>query len=194
VATKVPATRINTDGFTMVGRKGKARKEVSESRPEDGLTKPTTRGNTEDDRKIIFPRDGCTPHPLDNAMDILSEVNRALRRVGVPDHIRLAKLRRNENGVLTGLVEDRTNATQFLLYRETILRAARKADSGVIAVESNETWARLKIHGVPLHRYMRDDPAEGLRLLREEIEAENPGVTIPLAGWLAAPRSIKARL
>jgi hypothetical protein len=193
VATKVPATRINTDGFTVVGRNGRVRKEVSESGPGDGSTKPITRGNTEDDRKIIFPRDGCTPHPFDSAMDIHSEVNRALRRAGVPDHIRLAKLRRNDNGVLTGLVGDRTNATQFLLYRETILRAARKADSGVIAVESNETWARLKIHGVPLHRYMRDDPAEGLQLLREEIEAENPGVTIPLASWLAAPRLIKAR-
>jgi hypothetical protein len=177
----------------MIGWNGRVRKEVSESGPGDGSTKPITRGNTEDDRKVIFPRDGCTPHPLGNEMDIPSEVNRALRRAGVPDHIRLVKLRRNDNGVLTGLVGDRTNATQFLLYRETILRAARKADSGVIAVESNETWTRLKIHGVPLHRYMKNDPAEGLRLLREEIEAENPGVTIPLASWLAAPRSIKAR-
>jgi hypothetical protein len=190
-ATKVPA--VDSDGFTMVGKNGRVRKEVNESGPGDGSAKPITRGNTEDDRKIIFPRDGCTPHPLGNDMDIPSEVNRALRRAGVPDHIRLTMVRRNDRGVLTGLVGDRTNATQFLLYRETILRAARKADSGVISVESNETWARLKIHGVPLHRYMKNDPAEGLRLLREEIEAENPGVTVPLASWLAAPRSIKAR-
>jgi hypothetical protein len=187
------APQHSSDGFTTVGKYGRARKAQNAGGPEDYALKPITRGNTEDDRKVIFPRDGYTPHPASNEMDVLSEVDRALRREGVPDHIRLAKLRRNDNGVLTGLVGDRTNATQFLLYRETILRAARKADPGVIAVESNETWARLKIHGVPLHRYMRDDPAEGLRLLREEIEAENPGVTIPLASWLAAPRLIKAR-
>jgi hypothetical protein len=187
------APQQSSDGFTTVGKNGRARKAHNAGGPEDYVLKPIARGNTEDDRKVIFPRDGYTPHPASNETDVLSEVNRALRRAGVPDHIRLTKLRRNDNGVLTGLVGDRTNATQFLLYRDTILQAARKADSGIIAVESNETWVRLKIHGVSLHRYMKDDPAAGLRLLREEIEAENPGVTIPLASWLAAPRSIKAR-
>jgi hypothetical protein len=156
------APQQSPDGFTTVGKTGRARKAHKAGGPEDCALKPITRGNTEDDRKVLFPRDGYTPYPASNEMDVLSEVNRTLRREGVLDHIRLVKLRRNDNGVLTGLVGDRTNATQFLLYRETILRAARKADSGVVAVESNETWAGLKIHGVPLHRYMRDDPAEGL--------------------------------
>jgi hypothetical protein len=178
----------STDGFTTVGKNGRARKERNAGGPE-----PITRGNSEDARKVIFPRDGCTPHPLGNEMDIPSEVNRALKKAGVPNHIRLDRLRRNEKGVLTGLVGDRTNAEQFLKYGELILMAARKADPGVIAVESNETWTRLKIHGVPLRRYMRDDTAEGLQLLREEIEAENPGVTVPLASWLAAPRVVRAR-
>jgi hypothetical protein len=126
-------------------------------------------------------------------MKIPSEVNRSLRKAGVPDHSRLARLTRNENGVLTGLVADRTNAEQFLQCGELILMAARRANPGVIAVESNETWARLRIHGVPLRRYLRDDPAERLRLLREEIEAENPGVTVLMAGWLAASPVVKAR-
>jgi hypothetical protein len=180
--------------FTLVGKNGRARKEHNAGGPENYALKPITRGNSEDARKVIFPRDGCTPHPQDDATDILSEVNRALTKAGVPDHIRLDKLRRNEKGVLTGLVRDRTNAEQFLHYNDIILLAARRVDTGVIAVESNETWMRLKIHGVPLLRYMKqEDPAEGLRLLREEIEAENPGVTIPTAGWLTAPRLVKAR-
>jgi ElaB/YqjD/DUF883 family membrane-anchored ribosome-binding protein len=190
-----PRRPSDGDGFTTVGKNGRARKESQAiaSGPGDLALKPITRGNTEDDRKVIFPRDGLTPHPPDNAKAIHSEVNRALHKAGVPAHVRLAKLRRNENGVLTGLVEDKTNARQFLRYADLILLAARKADPGVIAVESNETWARLKIHGVQLRRYMRDDPAEGLQLLREEIEAENPGVQIPTAGWLVAPRWIKER-
>jgi hypothetical protein len=192
-----PRRPSDGDGFTTVGKNGRARKESQAiaSGPGDLALKPITRGNTEDDRKVIFPRDGLTPHPQGNAMAIHSEVNRALHKAGVPAHVRLAKLRRNENGVLTGLVEDKTNARQFLRYADLILLAARKADPGlgVIAVESNETWARLKIHGVQLQRYMRDDPAEGLQLLREEIEAENPGVQIPTAGWLVAPRWIKER-
>jgi hypothetical protein len=194
VATSSSGTpQQSSDGFTTVGKNGRARKEHNAGGPENYALKPITRGNSEDARKVIFPRDGCTPHPPGNEMDIHSEVNRALKKAGVPDHIRLDKLRRNEKGVLTGLVGDRTNAEQFLQYNNIILLAARKADPGVIAVESNETWVRLKIHGVSLRRYMKEDPAVGLRLLREEIEAENPGVTIPTAGWLTAPRLVKAR-
>jgi hypothetical protein len=194
-APTAPRRPSDGDGFMTVGKNGRARKEsqAAASGPGDFALKPITRGNTEDDRKVIFPRDGLTPHPLGNEMAIPSEVNRALHKAGVPAHVRLAKLRRNENGVLTGLVEDKTNARQFLQYAELVLMAARKADPGVIEVASNETWARLKIHGVPLHRYMGDDPAEGLQLLREELEAENPGVQVPTAGWLVAPRWIKER-
>jgi hypothetical protein len=191
VASRPTATSSSgTPVFTLVGKNGRPRKEHNAGEPENYALKPITRGNSEDTRKVIFTRDGCK----DNAQDILSEVNRALKKAGVPDHIRLDKLRLNEKGVLTGLVRDRTNAQQFLHYNDIILLAARRVDSGVIAVESNETWMRLKIHGVPLLRYMKqEDPAEGLRLLREEIEAENPGVTIPIAGWLTAPRLVKAR-
>jgi hypothetical protein len=54
-----PRRPSDGDGFTTVGKNGRARK-VSQgvaSGPEDFTSKPITRGNTEDDRKVIFPRD-----------------------------------------------------------------------------------------------------------------------------------------
>jgi hypothetical protein len=59
-------------------------------------------------------------------------------------------------------------------------------------VQSNETWAKLKIHGVSLGQYDLD--ARGLQTLREDIEAENPGVVIPIAlRWVGSQRRIRER-
>jgi ribosomal protein L18 len=109
------------DGFQIVGRGGRVAKETVA----DELG-PIKRGNTEDARKVIFSRDGYTPHPEGSVTAIASAVSIALFKVGTPDHIRLWSLRKNENGVLTGLVKERTNAEQFLKYHDTILLAARR--------------------------------------------------------------------
>ena len=44
-------------------------------------------------------------------------------------------------------------------------------------MEGNESWDRLKIHTVLLVRYMGKG-TEGLQNMREEVQAENEGVTI----------------
>jgi hypothetical protein len=174
------------DVFQIVGRGGRVAKETVA----DELG-PFKRGNAEDARKVIFPRDGHTPHPEGSVTAIASAVSIALFKVGTPDHIRLWSLRKNENGVLTGLVKERTNAEQFLKYHDTILLAARKADSGIVGVESNETWARFKLHRVRLDRYMSDDPREGLQLLHQGIEAENPELQYRQHGGWWPPGSSK---
>jgi hypothetical protein len=52
---------------------------------------------------------------------------------------------------------------------------------------------KLKIHTVPLVRYMGKG-TEGLQKMTEEIQAENEGVTIPAqVRWLLNPRTIKER-
>jgi len=52
-------------------------------------------------------------------------------------------------------------------------------DKGVIEVEENESWERLKIHAVPLVR-SRGKGTQGLRKMQHEIHAENEGVTVPV--------------
>jgi hypothetical protein len=79
------------------------------------------------------------------------------------------------------------------LYRNIIIKAARSGDEGIIDVEGNHSWERLKIHPVPVVRYMGTG-TNGLQKMREEIPAENEGVTIPpQVRWLSNPRTIKER-
>jgi hypothetical protein len=63
----------------------------------------------------------------------------------------------------------------LLHFKKELIEAARKGDSSIINVRSNESWAELKIL-VPYALY-RDE--NGIGRLMEEIEAGNVGVSIP---------------
>ena len=123
----------------------------------------------------------------------MSAVNRVLHQEGVPTHIRMFQLRRNDKGTLAGLSTPFAPIDQLLAHRNTILRAALTVDPTVIDITANETWRRVKIHGVPLNRYLGKG-THGLEKLREEIEAENEGVEIPMQiRWLGRVPDIKQR-
>ena len=49
----------------------------------------------------------------------------------------------------------------------------------MVEFEVNEVWERVKIHGIPLTRYVGKG-THGTERLREVIEAENEGMNIPL--------------
>ena len=51
-------------------------------------------------------------------------------------------------------------------FKDLLITAARQADPAVISVELPEQWYRVKVHGVPIKRYLTC----GLALAREEIE------------------------
>ena len=60
-------------------------------------------------------------------------------------------------------------------------------------MEGNESWKRLKIHTIPVVRYMGKG-TDGVQEMREEIQAENEGVAIPAqVRWLSNPRIIRER-
>lgn len=75
-----------------------------------------------------------------NEAGIMSAVYRALYQEETPTHIRIFSLRRNEKGTLRGLITPFTPMEQLLLYRDTVLRAARKVGSGNVDIQANETW------------------------------------------------------
>jgi len=78
-----------------------------------------------------------------------------------------------------------------LQYCYIIITAARTVDNGVVDVEENESWERLKIHAVHLIWYMGKG-TEGLQKMREQFEAENKAIVIPTqVRWLANPRTIR---
>ena len=139
--------------------------------------KPVT-GLNLDQRKFVFIRE-CTCRREYHTADIMSAVNRALHQEAVPTYIRMFQLRRNNKGTLAGLSTPFAPIDQLLAHRNSILRAALTIDPTVIDITAKETRRRVKIHGVPLNRYLGKG-THGLEKLREEIEAENEGVEIPM--------------
>ena len=126
---------------------------------------------------------------------LMMAVSMALYQEKVPTHIRIFQLRRNEKGTLAGLSTPNTPDEQLLNYRDTILRAARTVDPAIIDIVKNETWKRLKMHGVLLERYLPVEKGTfGLNKLGAEIESENQGVEIPMEmSWLGRVPNIKQR-
>lgn len=117
-----------------------------------------------------------------------------LYQEGVPSHIRIFQLRKNTRGTLAGLSTPFAPVEQLLLYKDTVIRAARTMDPTIVDITANETWRRVKIHGVSLSRYLGKG-THGLDKLRQEIEAENEGVEISMQmRWLGRVPTIKERV
>jgi len=153
---------------------------------------PTT-GSRVADRRLTLRRDESVP--LSNKMDedIASAINRALSQQQAPAHIQIMNARRNAKGATTAVRQQNATAEMALLYRDVIIRAARSVDRGIIDMEGNEPWERLKIHTVPLVRYIGRG-TEGLQKMREEMKAENEGITIPeQVKCLSNPLTIRER-
>jgi hypothetical protein len=144
-------------------------------------------------RRLILRRDEGVPLPNKMDQEIASAINRALFHQKAPAHIRIMNAKNNARGTITAITHQNATAAMALIYRDVIITAARTVDNGVIDVEENESWERFKIHTVPLVRYM-GKATEGLQKMRDEIHAENEGVTVPVqVRWLASPHSIEER-
>jgi hypothetical protein len=125
--------------------------------------------------------------------EIASAINRTQFHQQAPAEIRIMNARRNAKGTITAITHHNVTVEMAMWYRDIIITAARTVDKGVVDVEENETWERLKIHAVPLAQYMGKG-TEGLQKMRQELEVENEGIAIPTqVRWLANPRTIRER-
>jgi hypothetical protein len=86
--------------------------------------------------------------------EIVSVINRALFHQQAPAYIRIMNARRNAKVAITGITHQHAMAEIAMRSRDIIITAARTVDQGFVDVKENETWERLKIHAVPLVRYM----------------------------------------
>jgi hypothetical protein len=152
-----------------------------------------TQNTPMDKRRMVFLRDQTVPPARRTGEDYQSEINRALLKARAPHWICIREVKRNDNGTITGMTTEMCTVDNLRKYEAVVIKAARIVDRGIIGFKENKAWQRLKIHGVPLNRYVGRG-TNGLEKLREEIQAENAGVTIPMAArWLGRVPQLKER-
>jgi len=139
---------IGPGGSSMTARRLILKRDESVALP--GLA-PTS-GSSMADRQLILRRDESIPLPRKMDEEIASAVNRALFQQQAPAHVRIMNARRNAKGTITAITHQNSTAELALLYQDIIIMAARSVDKGIIDVEGNESWQRLKIHTVLLVR------------------------------------------
>ena len=182
VQRAVVAAALPQLDFKWVGWNGKPEREPTGLEPIKGSI-PC------DERGIVFERAAGVPqiNPA-VAASAVAFVNIALSKV-VLAHIRTEAFRISVQGRLSTTARFGASAAMLLQFKKEVLKAARKADIAIINVVVNETWAELKIL-VSNDRYWHPN---GLAELREQIEAENPGVVVPPLSmkWMRAVSTIE---
>jgi len=172
------------DGFTEVKRQQKKEE-----------MKPVPPGqNSMEKRRVTFKRDNGLPLSQKKDLDISSEVNRALFEAKVPHFVRIQGVTKNTRGCLSTITTPEATAEMLIRYREIVIKAARKVDAGIVDIETNELWERVKMHGFNFDRYLGKKTGGGLEKLRQELQAENEGVVLPLAiNWIGGPKDVQKK-
>jgi hypothetical protein len=130
-----------------------------------------------------------------NQMDqeIALAINRALFHQKSPAHIWIMNAKRNTRSIITAITHPDRRAVMALVYGGIIITTTCTVDIKVIDIEENQSWERLKIHALPLVRYMGKG-TQGLQKMWDEIHAENEGVAVPVqVQWLGSAHGIEER-
>jgi hypothetical protein len=145
--------------------------------------------NSIEKRRVTFKRDNGLPLSEKKDLDISSEVNRALFEPKVSHFVRIQGIIMNTRGCLSTITTPGATAEMLIKYREIVIKAARKVDAGIVDIETNKLWERVKMHGINFDRYLGKKTGGGLEKLRQELQAENEGVVLPLAiSWIGGPK------
>jgi len=175
-------------------KKGDGFVEVKRQQKKDDM-KPVPPGqNSMEKRRVTFKRDNGLPLSQKKDLDISSEVNRARFEAKVPHFVRIQGVTKNTRGCLSTITTPAATAEMLIRYREIVIKAARKVDAGIVDIETNELWERVKMHGVNFDRYLGKKTGGGLEKLRHELQAENEGVVLPLAiNWIGGPKDVQKK-
>jgi hypothetical protein len=131
------------DGFQEVKRKEQRKEEM----------KPVPPGqNSMEKRRVTFKRDNGLPLSQKKDLDISSDVNRALFEVKVPHFVRIEGVTKNTRGCLPTITTPGATAEMIIWYMEIVIKAARKVDTGIVDIETNELCERVKMRGVNFDR------------------------------------------
>ena len=147
---------------------------------------------TMDQRSFEFVHDEQTKLNRNEADNVASYVNRALYKEGI-SNVRIERIRCTDTRRILSVTTPTSTLHDLLQHRDTVLRAARLADSSTADVVPQQRWKWIQIHNISLARYMGKTRDGGLVKLREELEAENSGMHMPAEiRWLGGAK-VRAR-
>ncbi|ODM14627.1 hypothetical protein SI65_09972 [Aspergillus cristatus] len=139
-------------------------------------------------RRLLFCCEGGKAAPRSEKEDVILAINRAVAKEHFPGFIRVVDAGYTNTGAITILLEKGTLGSMLLPnYKDLLVTAARRADPAVISVESPEQWYCVKVHGVPIKRYLTC----GLALAREEIELGTEYQLKRNPTWLRSSRELQ---
>ena len=175
----------NGDGFTEVKRQQQRKEEL----------RPVPPGqNSMEKRRVTFRRDNGLPLSQKKDLEISSEVNRALFEAKVQHFVRIQGVTKNTRGCLSTITTLGATAEMLIRYNEIVIKAGRKVDAGIVDIETNELWEKVKVHGINFDRYLGNKTGGGLDKLSQELQAENEGVVLPLAiSWIGGPKDVQKK-
>jgi len=147
-------------------KKGDGFQEVKRRQKKEEM-KPVPPGqNSMEKRRVTFKRDNGLPLSQKKDLDISSEVNRALFEAKVAHFVCIQQVTKNTRGCFSTITTPGATADTLIRYREIMIKAARKVDAGIVAIEKSEIWERVKMHGVNFDRYLGKKTGGGLEKSR----------------------------
>lgn len=136
--------------------------EVKYSYKKGGMAKKKTQRQEPGGRRILFPREEAKPKMSEE--DIMLALDEAFQRVGEPTSVHFSRVSYSHSGAISALLGKKGDAIELLRTRTHLLiRAVKTVDRAVIGDEALEHWQRLKVHGMPLSRYLGEEKMELLR-------------------------------
>ena len=118
-------------------------------------------------RRILFPRKNDSQ--LKSEADLMLALNEALQKAGIETKIRFSRVRYTSSGSISALLTKKADTTMLIPSKSNpLIRAAKSVDDAVVGLEVLEQLQRLKVHGMPLDRYVGLGKME---LLKREVES-----------------------
>jgi hypothetical protein len=86
------------------------------------------------DKRILLSKENITK--TINIPDLLLAINLAIKRCGLPDHIRLLRLWETPSGAISGLLKQGLTVEMLESAKEEIFKAVKKLDSSISSLRA----------------------------------------------------------
>lgn len=101
-------------------------------------------------------------------VDLMLALNKSLQQVQEETPIHFNQVLYTPSDAISVLLSEKADAREIIPWQSNLLiQAVKGVDSAVVKIEILEYWQRLKVHGIPLERYLRERKME---LLKRKVE------------------------